>query len=261
MPAEFRLLEGHRHGHRHRQDIMDLQIHPGGRLLATCGLDGVRLWDMVTTREIAYISISETLGILFEEGGGGLLTYDSSQLRRWPVDLSSREGRPLVRVGSPRRLLTIDNATPRGRMAFCGPDQERLAITDLARGVNLVELAPWPRVIQSWRTRTADLVAASPDGRWVATGNFEGSGFQVWDTLRNIEARRWDTGGRPTSPSARTVAGSRRAPAAAPTPGRSAVSGRWGPGGAVRASPLSGPRPPHNSRSATMGDCSRCSAP
>src|SRR5204862_7869828 len=104
-------------------------------------------------------------------------------------------GRQRMRVGPPRRLLTIDHSSPRGRMAFCGLDQERLAITDLVHGVNLVELAPRPRVVQSWRTRTADLVAASPDGRWVATGNWEGSGFQVWDTQRTAEARRWDTGG------------------------------------------------------------------
>jgi tetratricopeptide (TPR) repeat protein len=29
----------------------------------------------------------------------------------------------------------------------------------------------------------------------VATGNWYGHGFQVWDTQRNVEARRWDTGG------------------------------------------------------------------
>ena len=49
-------------------------------------------------------------------------------------------------------------------------------------------------MVQSWRTRTADFIAASPDGRWVATGSLDGPGFQVWDTRRNVEARRWDTG-------------------------------------------------------------------
>ena len=66
MPAEFRLFEGHRHGHRHRQDIMEVQIHTGGRLLATAGFDGVRLWDIVTAREIAYLSTADTMGLLFE---------------------------------------------------------------------------------------------------------------------------------------------------------------------------------------------------
>ena len=81
-------------------------------------------------------------------------------------------------------------------MEFCGPDQKRLAIGDFSHGlgVNLIELAPRPRVVQSWRTRTAAFLAASPDGRWVATGSYDGPGFQVWDTRRNVEAHRWDTG-------------------------------------------------------------------
>ena len=66
----------------------------------------------------------------------------------------------------------MENASRNGHMAFCGPDQERLAIGDFSHGlgVNLIELAPRPRVVQSWRTRTAVFLAASPDGRWVATG-------------------------------------------------------------------------------------------
>jgi WD40 repeat protein/Tfp pilus assembly protein PilF/tRNA A-37 threonylcarbamoyl transferase component Bud32 len=197
MPIEFRLFEGHRHGHHHRQDILDIQIHPEGRLLATAALDGVRLWDLVTSREIAYISTADASGTLFEKDGTGLLTYDSFQLRRWPVELSSREGRERVRIGPPQRLLTIDKASPFGRMTPCGLDRKRLAIVSYypGRGVNLIALEPRPCVLQSWRTDTADFIAASPDGRWVATGSVVAGGFQVWDTLRNVEARRRDTGG------------------------------------------------------------------
>ena len=79
-------------------------------------------------------------------------------------------------------------------MTFCGSDQNRLAITDFNRGVNLIDLSPRPRTVQSWRTPTAHFIAASPDGRWVATGSFKGPGFQVWDTLRNAVARSWSTG-------------------------------------------------------------------
>jgi tetratricopeptide (TPR) repeat protein len=182
---------------------MDVQIHPGGRLLATAALDGVRLWDVATSREIAYLSTADSLGILFEKDGTGLLTYDSWQLRRWPLEISNGQGRERVRIGPPRRLLSLERpgtaktASPFGRMAFCGPDQKRLAIVSLGAncGVNLIDLAAPPREVQSWRTRTADIVASSPDGRWVATGSEEGGGFLVWDTLRNAEARRRDTGG------------------------------------------------------------------
>jgi WD40 repeat protein len=195
MPAEFRRLEG-RH-HLHREVVCDVRFHPQGRLLATAAVrGGVRLWDLALGREIAQISIAETYGILFENDGTGFLTYNSSQLRRWPLEHSSRQGRQRVRIGPPQRLLTINNAGPVGHMTFCGPDQKRLAIQDFlhGQGVRLIDLAPRPHVVQSWRTRTAAFLAASPDGRWVATGSYDGPGFQVWDTLRNAEARLWQTG-------------------------------------------------------------------
>jgi WD40 repeat protein len=192
MPAEFRLFES---DHRDKDLVCEVQFHPQGRLFATASdPDGVRLWDLVTSWQIAHISTAATYGILFERDGTGLLTYASRQLRRWPLEFSSREGREWVRIGPPQRLLTLDHADPNGRMVFCGPDQNRLVITDNLRGVNLIELAPRPRVVQSWRTPTASFLAASPDGRWVATGSWEGPGFQVWDTLRNAEARLWSTG-------------------------------------------------------------------
>jgi WD40 repeat protein len=192
MPAEFRLLEGH---HRDRDDVVEVHFHPQGRLFATAAeSDGVRLWDLVTSRQIAYIPAPHCYGILFQKDGSGLLTYNSSRLRRWPLEFSSRDGRRRVHIGPPQRLLTLDHTDPNGRMVFCGPDQKRLAIFDFHRGVSLIDLAPQPHVVQSWRTRTAAFLAASPDGRWVATGSWEGPGFQVWDTLRNVEARLWRTG-------------------------------------------------------------------
>jgi WD40 repeat protein/Tfp pilus assembly protein PilF len=193
MPPEFRLLEGH---HRRLRDVVHaVRFHPLGRLLATTGeTDGIRLWDIMTSQQIAHLAPTAYLGVLFERDGAGMLTYHSSQLTRWPLELSSRGGRERLSIGLPHRLLTLENASPWGRATFCGPDQNRIAITDLGRGVNLIELAPRPRVVQSWRTPTAAFLAASPDGRWLATGSFEGPGFQVWDTFRTERARLWYTG-------------------------------------------------------------------
>jgi WD40 repeat protein len=191
MPAEFRLLDGHP---RHHQ-VCDVCFHPQGRLLATASDgDGIRLWDLITGRQIAHLSAVPTRGILFEKDGTGLLAHQASQLWRWPLEFSSGAGRQRLHIGPPQCLLTIKGANPSGHMTFCGPDQDRLAITDFDRGVDLIELSPRPRAGRSWRTPTAHFIAASPDGRWVATGSFEGPGFQVWDTLRNAEARSWSTG-------------------------------------------------------------------
>jgi hypothetical protein len=155
---------------------------------------------MVTSRELAHISTAATYGILFEKDGSGLLTWDVPQLRRWPVELSAREGRERVCIGPPQQLLKMDSPTPNGSMTFCGPVQKRLAIVDnyfhnyRDSGVSVIDLAPRPRVVQSWRTPTACFIAASPDGRWVATGSFEGPGFLVRDTLRHAPDQLWSMG-------------------------------------------------------------------
>jgi WD40 repeat protein/tRNA A-37 threonylcarbamoyl transferase component Bud32 len=211
-PMEFRLYEGHS---RRRALVQGLSFHPGGRLLATAAQampvpgspafagnlpwgsvagDGVRIWDLATGREVARLSNAITNDALFEPDGRSLLTYDSNQLRRWPLDFSAHDRRRRLRIGPPQRLLTIAGALPWGRMAFCGADRKRLAITNPSRGVNLIELEPEPRVVQSWRTDTAGHLAVSPDGRWVATGSWEGPGIQVWDTVRQEPAHRWELG-------------------------------------------------------------------
>src|SRR5262249_48686811 len=121
-------------------------------------------------------------------------TFDSNELRRWPLKWSSRDGRERVAIGPPEHLINIASPEPKGHLAFCGPNTNRVATAEVLLGVNVVELAPTPPIVQSWRTPTASFVAASPDGRWVATGSYGGPGFQVWDTLRNAQARLWQTG-------------------------------------------------------------------
>jgi WD40 repeat protein/Tfp pilus assembly protein PilF len=195
MPAEFRRFEG-RHP-RHRDVVVNIQFHPGGRLLATSAIyAGVQIWDSLTGRNFGPIFPGAAYGVLFQKDGTGLLTYDSHQLRRWPLEFSSHDGSKRLRIGPPQRLLTIRGASPSGRMTFCGPDERRLALVyyNPGLGVNLIDLSPRPDVTKSWRTPTANFLAASPDGRWVATGSYDGPGFLVWDTWRNAEAHRWDTG-------------------------------------------------------------------
>src|SRR5262249_15436656 len=97
--------------------------------------------------------------------------------------------------GPPRRLLLTDKSDgyAYSRMTFCGADQKRLALAH-ETDIYLIDLAPRPRVVQSWPMPESGYFAASPDGRWVATGTWDGPGFQVWDTWQNVEARFWPTG-------------------------------------------------------------------
>ncbi|MFO0952524.1 MAG: WD40 repeat domain-containing protein [Isosphaeraceae bacterium] len=199
-----RLLSNPRGQKDRRQDVVALAFHPNGRWLGTGSLvhrtagnargDGVRIWDLARGREVARLSTAPTNGILFEKGGEGLLTFDSDRLRRWPITPGEAGGAPVVSFGPPRTLLRI--ATPEGkaRIVPWGPNPGRIALTEELTAVYLLELSPAPRVVRSWQTPTASFVASSPDGRWVATGSYEGPGFQVWDTTTHTLGRLWKGG-------------------------------------------------------------------
>ena len=255
VPAASKAIS---HGAPSPRIVMHVRMHPRGRLLATAAesvvASGSGTWSL--SREIAHLSAADTDGILFEKDGTGLLTYDSSQLRRWPLELSSQRGTP-ARAHRPSATAPDDrDRAASGRMAFCGPDQKRLAIGDFrGHGVNLIDLAPRPRVVQSWRTH--GVLSSRPArmaGGW-RPGASKGPAFKS-GTPGGTRGAVSGTRGTPTSPSARMVAGSWRHRRSFLHRGGVCSSGRWGPGNAARASPWSGRRPRRIWRSATMAACS-----
>src|SRR5439155_2477377 len=78
----------------------DGTVSPDGRLLAVGMYDGVRLWDLATGQELAYLPLGPTSAV-FEPNGRGMLTSGTIGVRRWPLSADPRVEGTLC-VGPPK---------------------------------------------------------------------------------------------------------------------------------------------------------------
>jgi WD40 repeat protein len=142
-----------------------LFLHPSGRLLAVAnGAGTVSLLDRVTGREVGVFGGRGTIPLAFEPGGG-LLTYGTTGLCRWPF---RPDGAGSFRVGASERLA--DLVTPVGPPTLAGAsgDGRVLALPQKDTGPAVVHLGPPSRTFRLLPQGGAPRCAVSPDGRWVA---------------------------------------------------------------------------------------------
>jgi WD40 repeat protein len=173
---EYRTLWGHE-GPGVSPHTMD--VSPDGRLLASAGADGVRIWDMEKARQVASLDVGGCITTLFQGDGKALLVSDQAGVRRWPIDLTLRDGDIHVRVGAPRTLyeepgarwLSLSRAA--NLLVVADPVHQRAVVISLADPAKRIALGPH---------RDVNKTAISPDARWVATSTWHGaSGTRVWD--------------------------------------------------------------------------------
>jgi WD40 repeat protein/tRNA A-37 threonylcarbamoyl transferase component Bud32 len=159
--------------------VEDLDFAAGGRLLAACGNDGVRFWDVSAGEEVGFLPIGRHEAVLFAPGGKQLFTYGRTGLRCWPVEPQPGAGGTTWRVGPPRRLPAPANQ----ESLRVGRDRtgRLLAVNDRARRqVVLLDLARrTSRALARQGMPVGDL-DLSPDGRWLAVSR-PGQGVQVYD--------------------------------------------------------------------------------
>lgn len=76
-------LSGHLEGHK---GPFWVDSSPDGRLLASLGYDGVRLWDLESDLEAAYMpSRGMESERVFLAGADSLIAAGASGLQRWPI--------------------------------------------------------------------------------------------------------------------------------------------------------------------------------
>src|SRR5262245_48296439 len=161
---------------------------------------GVQLWDLSATREgdkeLATLPAGWTAGVRFDPKGESLITNGSEGLRRWPITPDPETGG--LRIGPPRSFgpfarapwpLPVQYAdsvfSADGRTGAHSPQPGHVFLFD-------PEHSRWMLHLESPCLKHA---ALSPDGRWLATGNWEGRGVKVWDAHTGALDSDLDVGG------------------------------------------------------------------
>jgi WD40 repeat protein len=151
-------------------------ISPDGRLLAVGMEDGVRLWDLGTGNEVAFLPCQRTTAVLFQPGGKELLTGGDQELYRWPIR-ADPQAAVLWHVGPPKKLaetvpVRAISYSRDGRTLGFTHYGSHGVILDMDRPTGKARRLDHP---EAWS------IAVSPDGQWAATGTWNGEGVKVWD--------------------------------------------------------------------------------
>jgi WD40 repeat protein len=162
-----------------------LDFSPDGRLLVSTSSDGVRLWDLETFAEIAYLPVKPAASALFHPDGNSLFTYGPPGMHRWPIrremerTATTSMDAEILHIGPPQTLDVPGNSI------YAGMSLDRLgtrlAGVDVSHGRALVLDLEHPGQQIVLQDRGIAGCFLSPDGHWaIATGHGR-PGFKVYD--------------------------------------------------------------------------------
>ena len=163
-----------------------VSIHPRGRLMASCGDDGVRLWDLQTYQPIAQVigvagKSTPHQAVMFTPDGSDLITSGVDGVQQWPIHIAaSKEMNSAleVHVGAAKQLLESKTV----ERADLSNDGSRLVVLDESAGGK-------PRLIHTENGSPniflvpgdTSRCAISNDGRWVAISRRHAP-VGIWET-------------------------------------------------------------------------------
>jgi WD40 repeat protein/tetratricopeptide (TPR) repeat protein len=157
-----------------------ISLASGGRLAATAGNDGVRLWDLASRKELAHLGESSVHGVVFDSAGTALYTSGERGLYRWPVQPSGGASTRIT-IGPVQRLTSLERLE---RVALAG-DGSRIAAIHLKHHAHVLDPNHPEREVQLSGLPAPDWsIALSPDGAWAAAG--------TWGRQHADEVWLWD---------------------------------------------------------------------
>jgi serine/threonine protein kinase/WD40 repeat protein len=173
--------------------VHSVDIDRGGLLLASAANDGVHLWDLRTGKEAQVLRLGPTSSVIFDPSGRFLVTSGTAGLYRWPMRWDPDPPAGCLRIGPPRAV----NLPPGCRPVQCtqSRDGQRLALHTRSSGEAIfLDLAKPQRRPRFVRANALWCAAISPDGRWIATGTWNGYACKIWDAptgrcLQELPAR------------------------------------------------------------------------
>jgi WD40 repeat protein len=153
---------------------------PGGRLLATASGDGICLWDAPAGQLLARLESSPAKDVLIDPRGRWLLTAGDGGVRQYSLAREPGDDGEHWQVGAPRVLRPA--ALGQAFQLHCDGDGDRCLVVD--RGFHVVlfrPAAPGERPISLRDHANVSYAAISPDGKYVATGTWRGTGVCIWE--------------------------------------------------------------------------------
>jgi WD40 repeat protein/tetratricopeptide (TPR) repeat protein/tRNA A-37 threonylcarbamoyl transferase component Bud32 len=159
--------------------IHALDFDSDGRWLAAAAEDGVHLWDLRTDREVQVIALGRTESVTFDETGKFLTTCGSAGLYRWPMRWDAGTSGGCLHLG-PAQALDLPIGFHPSRCTQ-SRDGQRLAVDSGPDVAILLDLSKPHRRPPGVRDESLCYATISPDGRWTATGTWNGYTCRVWD--------------------------------------------------------------------------------
>jgi WD40 repeat protein len=191
--AECRILHHGTVGNRTRRPTLSgpagLTFHPGGRLLASTGQDGVRIWDTTAGVEIAHLPVGLVV-TAFSPDGSRLLTSGADGLRLRTIQYDPDPAGGRLRLGTP---TAVGAAKGLSTGAVSWDRSGRFLAVRGDRGAAIVLDLETSAEVARFGHPALDRLSLSPDGRWLATSTWKGNGIKVWDVTRRALACEWDS--------------------------------------------------------------------
>ncbi len=145
-----------------------------GQWLVSCHSDGLRLWQVASGKELAFIPERDARCAFLHPGGGSLITSGGAGLKQWPIEVQNENG--AIQIGGPQIL---GNRSPIEEFSLARNDHLAFAQSGI---FHLLDL-------ESRRERTdfkaevpCSFIAVSTDGHWAAGGAPEAKTARIWET-------------------------------------------------------------------------------
>ena len=169
------------HGHfaQGSVQVSDADVSPDGRLVASAGVDGFRLWDTRVGKEIAHIPRYFTSNAFFHPSGKLLITSGRAGREIWPIERKAQEEGDEITIGPPQ-VFRLPGTGDIGE-ADLSRDGRILAVAMGASEVQVFDVQERKEKARISSHRGLAYLAVSPDGKLVATGTWQATGVKVWD--------------------------------------------------------------------------------
>jgi WD40 repeat protein len=150
-------------------------VSRGGRLLASTGDAGVAERDLTSGRQVASLLGRSSRSAFFHPTAPYLINGGADGLHRWPVRTTMGG---TVGIGPSHRLTRAGNL----ERSAISRDGSTLAVTE-GHSVRVLHFgqSSWQKQIEA-QPGYRLFLDVSPDGRWIATGAWQGTGVNVWET-------------------------------------------------------------------------------